>query len=312
MNRCSSATACLGLLLSLVGCGAAPQGPIPSAAQLVSTAEALLQEDRFEEALATLALTLGEATPKRLRDRRDLAYARAEYGRGQPWAGFVLLEKFSDNHPLSELRPQVMKMLWSISQTLLERDRSFWIFWSDRNGARNVLEHLITRHPDSQRLADALRILGDMAFEDEDYELAQERYREIILERPDSDWRFYANYRFAMSIVASLRGPDYDLDGMSLAVTELRTFLRTAPENPQMLAEAEEALQRVLTWQMQRHMNVVAYYGALDNAEGQLHHARLATREEFRGLPGFDEAVALRERLETEQTQPATASGGNP
>ena len=79
-----------------------------------------------------------------------------------------------------------------------------------------------------------------------------------------------------------------------------------------MLAEAEEALQRVLTWQMQRHMNVVAYYGALDNAEGQMHHARLATREEFRGLPGFDEAVALRERLKTEQTQPDTASGGNP
>ena len=312
MNRRSSATACLGLLLSFAGCGTAPQGPLPSPAQLISTAEALLQEERYEEAVTALALTLGDATPKRLRDRRDFAYARAEYGRGQPWASFVLLEKFSDKHPLSELRPQVMKMLWSISQTLLERDRSFWIFWSDRNGARNVLEHLITRHPDSQRLADALRILGDMAFEEEDYELAQERYREIILERPDSDWRFYANYRFAMSIVASLRGPDYDLDGMSLAVTELRTFLRTAPENPQMLAEAEEALQRVLTWQMQRHMNVVAYYGALDNAEGQLHHARLATREEFRGLPGFDEAVALRERLETEQTQPATASGGNP
>ena len=137
--------------------------------------------------------------------------------------------------PVALKRPQVIELLWSIASALLEQDSSFWIFWSDRAGARAVLEHLITRHPDTQRLADALRILGDMAFDAEDYEMAQIRYREIILERPDSDWRFYANFRFAMSIVAGLRGPDYDLDGMKVAATELLTC--DAGARTQMAAE---------------------------------------------------------------------------
>ena len=136
----------------------------------------------------------------------------------------------------------------------------------------------------------------------------EDLYREIILERPDSDWRFYANFRFAMSIVAGLRGPDYDLDGMKVAATELRTFLRTATENPGLVREAEQALARVLAWQVRRHLEVAAYYRTLNNQQGQLHHARLATQEEFEGAPGYDEATALLEQLEAEQ---AAANRGN-
>lgn len=305
--RRSSITA-LGLLLFAGAC-AGTRGPLPIAPQLIATAEAQVEAGANEDALATLAQLAADRCPPRISDRRDLAIAAAEFGRAEYWEAFLVLDSFSDDHPLSELRPQVIELLWSIASALLEQDSSFWIFWSDRAGARAVLEHLITRHPDTQRLADALRILGDMAFDAQDYEMAQIRYREIILERPDSDWRFYANFRFAMSIVAGLRGPDYDLDGMKVAATELRTFLRTATENPGMVREAEQALARVLAWQVRRHLEVAAYYRTLNNQQGQLHHARLATQEEFEGAPGYDEATALLEQLEAEQAAAAPAGG---
>ena len=306
------ATAALSLLLLLGGgCASTPVAPA-DAAQLVAAAEAEVQAGNYGGAFRALSPVSDEACPKHLQDRRDLARARAEVGVGELWESYLVLERFSDDHPLSDLRPQVMELLWTIGNQLLARDSSAVFFWSDRGAARIVLEHLITRHPDTQRLADALRILGDMAFEDGDYEVAQTRYREIILERPDSDWRFYANFRFAMSIVAGLRGSDYDLDGMRHAATELRTFLRTAPENPQMLAEAQRALQQVLAWQVQRHLDVVDYYKTLDNFDGQLHHARMATREEFREVSGYEEAVAVRERLEAARAaaEAAVPAGG--
>ncbi|MGC6489587.1 MAG: tetratricopeptide repeat protein [Planctomycetota bacterium] len=296
MTRRSPATAPLALLLA-AAC-ATGEGPRSDAPQLVEAAEAQVAAGSYDEALQTLAGVAEDLCPKPLRDRRDLARARAEFGRGQLWESYLLLERFSDDHPLSDLRPQVTELIWSVGSALIERDESLWILWSDRSAGRMVLEHLVMRHPDTPRLADALRLLGDMAFAAGDYELAQIRYREIILERPNSDWRFYANFRFAMSIVAGLRGPDYDLEGMQQAVTELRTFLRTAPENPQMVREAEAALAQVLSWQVQRHLDVVAYYRTLGNFPGQLHHARLATAPEFEQTPGYAAAVALRERLE--------------
>ena len=308
-----SATAALGLLLVSGAC-ATTENPTPIAAQLLATAEEQAAAGAAEEALASIEPLAGDQCPERMRDRRDLVKATAEVGREEYWDAFLILERFSDDYPLSDLRPQVMDLLWSISAALLERDTSFWVFWSDRAGARAVLEHLITRHPDTQRLADALRILGDMAFDSQDFEMAQARYREIILERPDSDWRFYANFRFAMSIAAGLRGPEYDLDGMKIAATELRTFLRSAPENPTMVREAEAALAQVLEWQIQRHLKVIAYYRTLGNLEGQLHHARLATRDELSGSPGYDEAAALLERLEAERARAAAPApnGGRP
>lgn len=294
------------------------KGPLPTAPQLVAAAEAQVQAGNYDDALTTLDPVLGGRCPKRLRDRRDLARARAQFGLGKPWQSFLILEKFSDDHPLSELRPQAVELLWSVGTALIESDGGFLFFWSDRRAGRAVLEHLITRHPDTRRLADALRILGDMSFDDGDYEMAQARYREIILERPDSDWRFYANYRFAMSIVASLRGPDYDLDRMQHAVTELRSFLRTEPESPQMLAEAQRALQQILEWQVRRHLDIATFYRTLDNVEGQLYHARLATQEQFENVPGYEEAVALLQKLEAARASEAAAepaagpSGGRP
>ncbi|MCK5941984.1 MAG: outer membrane protein assembly factor BamD [Planctomycetes bacterium] len=315
MTRRPTPTATLSALLLAAACATNP-GPLPIAPQVVEAGEAQVRAGDYDQALATLDQVLDQRCPKRLRDRRDLARARAEFGRGRPWQAFLILERFSDDHPLSELRPQAVELLWSVGKSLIESDGGFLFFWSDRRAGRSVLEHLITRHPDTRRLDDALRILGDLAFEDGDYELAQARYRDIILDRPDSDWRYYAQYRLAMSIVAGLRGPDYDLARMQQAARELRAFLATNPESPQMLQEAERALEQIRRWQVRRHLDVAAFYRTLDNLEGQLHHAELATSEEFRGVEGYDEALELKQRLEAARAdgspQPAQPTGGRP
>jgi outer membrane protein assembly factor BamD (BamD/ComL family) len=302
-----------GLLLAfaalLPACASVPD-PLPTAEPSIAQADALVTAGEPEAALAVLEPIEGDLCPKRLRDKRDIVTARAEFARGEFWRAFVALEHFSDLHPHSELRPTAVDMIWEIGSNLLERDGGFLIFWSDRRAGRQVLEHLITRHPDTQRLADALRILGDMAFEDGDYDTAQERFRDIILNRPESEWRVYAQFRFAMSIVAGLQGPDYDLARMEHAVRELRGFLATRPESPELLERTEAALAQLLEWQVVRHMMVAEFYKTVGSLEGERLHLQLATQKEFSSTPSFPLAIAARDALNERSTEPP--AGGRP
>ena len=309
--------ACLSLSILLVQTActtATTTEPLPTTQQLISTAEQQVQANQFDQAIAMLTPIQDLECPKRLRDQRDLLIAQSLLELGQPWQSFLALENFSVLYPHSDRRSQAIDIIWRAGKTLTDSDGGFLFFWSDKQAGRAVLEHLVTRHPDTDRLADALRLLGDMAFENANYELAQERYRDIIHSRPDSDWRFYAQFRFAMSIVAGLRGPDYDLYRMELAVGELRAFLGTNPESPKMLAETTAALDKVLLWQMQRHLSVADYYQTLKNRNGQRYHLELATREQFADVPGYQEAIEMLEAFASSRSkaeaQSATPVGG--
>jgi outer membrane protein assembly factor BamD (BamD/ComL family) len=261
---------------------------------MLGEAEALLAARAFDRALDQLEALTDEICPKRLRDRRDLATATAHVGLDQHWEGYQALEQFSDRYPHSELRSAVMELLWNIGQHLCTSGRGFWIFWSDRRSGRLVLEHLITRHPDTQRLADALRLLGDMAYEDGNFELAQERFRDLIRRRPESEWVKYACYRFAMSIVDSLHGPEYDLDKMNHAVRELNDFLAAAPENPELVGKARAALARLREWRAQRHLAIADFYRTVANELGERHHLDIACQPEFEGTAAHGQAVEQR------------------
>jgi tetratricopeptide (TPR) repeat protein len=280
---------------------------VAEAEQALAAAEAANTAQDWDGALAAVAPLEGDACPRRLRDRRDVATATAWRGKGELWEAFQALEKFADDHAHSELRPAVVEMLWDSGQKLTQSERGFLFFWSDKRAGRTVLEHLVTRYPDTIRMADALRILGDMAYLDGDYELAQQRFKDLILNRPDSEWIVYARYQFAMSIVASLRGPDYDLDRMEHAVRELTDFLADKPENPQIVANAEGALAQVREWQLERHRVIARFYRRVGNQSGERRHLEIAASAEFVGIKGQAEAAQALAELPA-----APAAAGSP
>ncbi len=285
-----------GLLAGIAACAATPVAPA-EADRTITTAEAQFAAKDYEGAVDLLEPLAEEACPKRLRDRRDLALARTYVAQGEHWEAFKVLRSFPDDYPHSELRPAAGELVWEIGKYLAASDGGFLFFWSDRTGGRVALEHLITRHPDNPHNGDALRILGDLAFGDEDYELAQTRFRDLMLNQPDGEWFVYAQYRFAMSIVASLEGPEYDLDRMEHAVRELRAFLTTEPENPQILQSAREALVTLLEWRIERHLLIADFYATVGNPTGQRLHLTRAAAEEFATTTRHADAVRLRDAM---------------
>ncbi|MBM3974929.1 MAG: outer membrane protein assembly factor BamD [Planctomycetes bacterium] len=265
--------------------------PLAEADPLLAEGEARVAASDWEGALDALDEIDGDKCPMRLRDRRDLALARARFAIGEYLDAYNGLKPFADDYPLSELRPEATAMLWDVAEALRRRDSGFLFFWSDRTGARTVLEHLVARHPESPRIGDALKILGDMAYDDGNFELAQQRYRDLLLDHPD-EWTAYARFRYAMSIVASLEGPEYDQARMAEAERELRQYLAGKFENPTMNEVAEATTRSLVEWQLERELGIAAFYARIGNAAGELLHLERAADARFAGAPRHAEATA--------------------
>lgn len=228
--------------------------------------------------------------PAALQPQFELLLGRLQMDLGEPWEAYLAIRDFADDHPHSDLREQVIDLEFEAGSTLAASDRGFLFFWSDQRGGRTCLEHLITRYPNSRHVPDALRILGEMAMASGHYGEAEERFRELLRRHPESEWAPLARFRFAMSIFASLRGPEYDLDKLESATRELQVFLQNPPENPTFVREATAALAQVLAWRAERHLIVASFYRTVDNEAGELLHLRAVVSPEFAHTEAAKEA----------------------
>jgi outer membrane protein assembly factor BamD (BamD/ComL family) len=294
------------LALVLCACKSAPPPIAPDAEIVVVAAEKQLSAGEYEAVRDGLKERDLREFPKSLQPRYELTLARAQFALDEKFDAFETLREFADRHPHSDLREQVVALIYEIGRDLSASDRGFLFFWSDRRGGRVCLVHLVTRYPDSAQLADALRLLGEMAFADQDYDESQERFRELLVRRPDSEWVPLARFRFAMSLVASLQGPEYDLDQMVHASKELQAFLEKPPENPDFVSQARDSLARVLEWQAERYVKIADFYHTIGNHPGELASLKRAAADELKGTKASVEAKA---RLAELQAKPATGVG---
>jgi outer membrane protein assembly factor BamD (BamD/ComL family) len=297
---------CAFLALVLCACKSAPPPIAPDAEAVVVAAERQLSAGEFAEVRDELQARDLREFPKSLQPRYELTLARAQFALDEKFAAFETLREFADRYPHSDLREQVVALIYEIGRDLSASDRGFLFFWSDRRGGRVCLQHLVTRYPDSYQLADALRLLGEMSFADQDYDEAQERFRELLVRRPDSEWVPLARFRFAMSLVASLQGPDYDLDQMVHASKELQAFLEKPPENPEFVSQARESLARVLEWQAERYVKIADFYRTIGNHPGELASLQRAVADELKDTKASTEAKL---RLAALQARPVTQGG---
>lgn len=269
--------------------------PVPQGDPLavLPEANALIELGEPEAARSLLQAVDPAIYPEPERARYRLLLARANLASGDPWSAFEVIRGFPDEFPHSELRIEVEQVVFECGRRLSESDKSFLFFSSDRSDGRVVLEHLIQRYPRTTHLADALQILGQMAFEDGDYTRALTRFKDLLQQQPDSEWAPLARFRIAMSEFRVLHGPPYDQDQMERARNELRSFLANPPERPDFVAEASAALQVVVNWMAQRHVLIADFYRKLGNTWGERLHLQSASQQ----FPDTDAGRAAAERL---------------
>ena len=278
------------LLFAAAACAAAP---LPDPVAALALAEESLQRGDHDSAYDLLLAIVRDGLPRNERERHKLALARALFGCGDGWKAYKEIKTFPDEFPFSMLLPKAEELEFTIGRTLLESDGGFLFFSSDADDGQTVLEHFIVRYAASNRLRpDALRLLGEKAHGEKDYGLARSRYMDLLQNHPDSEWSTLARYRIAMCQFEGLAGADYDLSEMLTAHNELRDFLAAAPENPQMVAQAQAAMTRTREWLGEKHLTIAAFYRRIGVGYGEAVHLRIAAQD-YPDTTAGKQAIAL-------------------
>ncbi len=281
------------LLLAATACASLPEGMEPS--KLLDDAEVFLQQGKPSEALALLDSASDEIFAQRELERFKLLRGQALFGTGSPWSAYLQIRHFAEDHRFSDESPRVEELMFQLGKHLVNSDRSWWIFGSDEEDGEIVLTQFIERYATNGHAAEALKLLGGIAYQEKRYLIAKDRYKQIMTHHPRSEWAPLAHHRIALSSYLSLEGPEYDLESMSLTRNELRDYLEIAPERPEYRKSASDALATVEHWIAERHWTIAEFYRTIDNRYGERMHLEAAVREYPDLKPGKMAAARLKE-----------------
>lgn len=274
--------------------------PLPATpAAAVKEAETLLAQQKPEAALLVLTHFDEEEFTGADLARRTTLLGKAYYMTGDSWTAYKEIKNFAQDHPSSPTA-EVADVHLKAGLQLLKSEGGFLFFYSDKKRGRQVLGDFLIYYHYSPRVPDVLHELAESAFRDEDYELAKERYSQLIQDYKSSEWVTLARFRVAMCYFYRLEGPAYDLGEMTRARNELRDFLATPTENPKMVKQARDALALVQEWLGQKHVMIADFYRTIDNRYGTLHHLRIAAAD----FPDTKGGQLARRRLKQPEEKP--------
>jgi len=200
------------------------------------------------------------------RYKKDLA--QAHFLLGEYYDCYTVLKDFVRLHPASRYSSAVEKLMYASGVNLATTGRSFLLFVDDLADAQKILESFILQFPKSPDVPNALYVLGEAAYLNEDWPLAIERYRDLLDQAPTSQWRERASHRLAMATYNQLTGPDYDAEGLARAERELTAFLESDPKMQDYINEARQALATVVLWRNDKDMRIAKFYLTIGNDFG--------------------------------------------
>lgn len=279
------------------GCAGAPLPPLPDdpAATLALVRSRLEAGPARDPELASRILQTLDQEALTRTEQELFAYLRAEalFQTGDEWEAFRQIREFQDEHRFSEFAPRVEDLHFRIGATLIQSESGGFLFGSDQDDGEIVLDEFVERYPTSPHTDDGLRLLGELAADEERWFDAQRRFERLIQEHPDSEWRALAEYRRVMALHAQLLGPAYDLPSMLQTRNELRDYLAAGPERPEFREGAATALAEVKDWVARRRLLDADFYRTVGNEYGERFHLELLVADS----PGHPLVEVARRRL---------------
>ena len=247
------------------------------AAQLFAAAaeEEIKRLAQSTDGAEELADFVNEELPREVAVSAGIASARAYIERGEADEGWKILRRLDERFPLHHERAAAGRLLVECGLALSRDDRSWWIFWSARDEGMACLEYLVLNHPAEPRCDEAYTRLGELYSEDNLRLLAIERYSDLVLYHPLSRLRAGAQARIPMLRLELLDSPEYDRNGLILALTELDDWVIRFPNHP-MSDEVLESRLDCLRRLSASDLGIARFYEKIGNTEGRLYHAERA------------------------------------
>ncbi len=101
----------------------------------------------------------------------------------------------------------------------------------DYRGAVAALTQFLAVHPGSRLVDEATHLLGRAYYEDGLYYEAEERFRRVIREFPESPWAQDSAYYLGLAILSQSRKPELDQSETLAAIVEFQSFISRYPDS---------------------------------------------------------------------------------
>ncbi len=289
----------IGGLLAIAACASTP---LPQTAlEFLTAAQAALDAKNPHRARYLLEKVDDSSFKGEELARYMVLLATARTDLGKFWDAYLALEEFPRKFPTSRYRATAARLEYNAGKQLAGTGWTFLGMFSDLSDATKILEHFVTYYSRSQWLPDALRILGEAAYQQRAYDVAIERFQELAQRSPGSAWSDLASYRIALANFRLIEGPDYDAGQMERARRELTGYLQSDTTNEKFLSNARAALSTVLRWQERKEIQLAKFYVTVGKPRGaRLHLQRVLDKPD----PSFaDEARGLLRKVEQLEQQ---------
>jgi outer membrane protein assembly factor BamD (BamD/ComL family) len=222
-----------------------------------------------------LADFVNDELPREVAVSAGIASARAYIARGEAEEGWKVLRRLDERFPLHHERAAAGRLLVDSGISLSRDDRTWWVFWSAREEGMACLEYVVLNHPAEPRCDEAYTRLGELYSEDNQRLLAIERYSDLVLYHPLSRLRAAAQAQIPMLRLELLNSPEYDRNGLILALAELDDWVIRFPNHTmkdKVLESRLDCLRRLSA----SDLGIARFYERIGNTEGRLYHAERA------------------------------------
>ncbi len=154
--------------------------------------------------------------------------------------------------------------------------------------AADELMMLRTYYPGHELARQALLELGDLYFENREYDLARGNYNEFRMLYPTDPQVSYALYRVGICYYMGIEAPNRDQTSSELTVRALSDFVSAYPDSPYR-ADAEAKIKEARTVIAEHDIIVGKFYLKKKKNKAACKHFT-NTRENYPGL-GFDKEL---------------------
>lgn len=219
--------------------------------------------------------------PRRLRVRLGLTLARARLALGEPLDAFRTIKAIDELYPVYEERAAAAAVVAEAGLMQAADQGSHLFFLRQRDRAVGPLEYLVLRHPSSSACPRAYAALTAIYEEQGEYELAEERARDLALYHARDPLALRAELDAPRLRLARIDRPEYDRGAFLSALEEIDGWLLRHGADPDPaaaelvpIAEAlrEDCLERLID----SDLALVRFYERIEEPIGARLHAERA------------------------------------
>ncbi len=234
--------------------------PQETAELQLEQARSLYLEGDYREAMNQTDLFIDFYSNSEVADQNQFLRGEIELARGRPLRAAEEFQKTVDEHPATQLFPDVMERQYAIADDLyergLERLEHRNPFFRERplRQAIDVYTMVIDNQPFATAAAEAQYKLGRCYFALERYIEAAFEFQRVIEDYPQSEWVADANHGLAQCYYYASLPPAYNQAPSRRAIAAVETFQQRFPgdERTEELGEIRDEMRERLAEQRLR------------------------------------------------------------